>query len=65
VSDPKIDALLEEHGSYRGTLRSNVDEVVNARYEEHLAGIEDVQTAHVGKLCGSCGSLVPKIRQMT
>jgi hypothetical protein len=33
---------------YRGTLRPNVEEVVNALYEAHVAGIEDAQFGSVG-----------------
>jgi hypothetical protein len=32
---------------YRGTLRPNVEEVVTALYDAHLAGIEDVLTSHL------------------
>ena len=32
---------------YRGTLRPNVEEVVTALYDAHLAGIEDVSASHL------------------
>jgi len=34
---------------YRGTLRPNIEEVVAALYEAHIAGIEDVQTSHLAQ----------------
>jgi hypothetical protein len=34
---------------YRGTLRPNVEEVVTALYDAHLAGIEDVSASHLAQ----------------
>jgi hypothetical protein len=37
---------------YRGTLRPNTEEVVDALYEAHVLGIEDVQTSHLAQAVG-------------
>jgi beta-phosphoglucomutase-like phosphatase (HAD superfamily) len=37
---------------YRCTLRPNTEEVVDALYEAHVLGIEDVQTSHLAQAVG-------------